>query len=38
VTRISRRIQLLAFGGLALVFAIGFVLLRRVAATLSDAE
>lgn len=38
MTRISRRVQLLAFGGVALVFALGFVLLRPVAATLSDEE
>jgi hypothetical protein len=38
VTRISRRVQLAAFLGLAAVFAIAFVLLRPVAAPLSDAE
>jgi hypothetical protein len=35
---ISRRVQLIAFGGLALVFVIGFLLLRPVVAPLSDAE
>ena len=38
MTRIGRRAQLLAFGGLALVFALAFLLLRPVIAPLSDAE
>jgi hypothetical protein len=38
VTRIGRGAQILAFGGLILVFAIAFVLLRPVTAPLSDAE
>jgi hypothetical protein len=36
--RISRRARVLAFGGLILVFAAALVLLRPVAAPLSDAE
>lgn len=36
--RISRRTQLLAFGGLVLVFAVAFVALRPVPSPLSDAE
>jgi hypothetical protein len=38
VTRISRRAQIIAFGGLIAVFVIALVLLRPVAAPLSDAE
>lgn len=38
MTRISRRAQLLAIGGLLLVFAAAFVLLRPVEAPLSDAD
>jgi len=38
VRRIGRRAQLLAFGGLGLVFAVAFALLRPVIAPLSDAE
>ena len=38
MTRISRRAQILAFGGLIVVFAVALVLLRPVAAPLSDAE
>ena len=38
MTRISRRTQLVVFGGLALVFAAAVVLLRPVLAPLSDAE
>ena len=38
MTRISRRAQLVAFGGLLLVFALAVVLLRPVTAPLSDAE
>ncbi len=38
MTRISRRAQLLAFAGLALVFLAAFVLLRPQLAPLSDAE
>lgn len=38
MTRISRRMQIVAFGGLALVFALALVLLRPVLAPLSDAE
>jgi len=38
MTRISRRTQIMAFGALALVFALAFVLLRPVLAPLSDAE
>jgi len=36
--RISRRAQLAAFGGLALVFALAFLILRPVIAPLSDAQ
>ncbi len=36
--RVTRRAQVLAFGGLILVFAVALVLLRPVAAPLSDAE
>ena len=35
---ISRRVKVIAFGGLALVFALGFFVLRPVVAPLSDAE
>jgi hypothetical protein len=35
---ISRRVKVIAFGGLAFVFALGFFLLRPVVAPLSDAE
>jgi hypothetical protein len=38
VRPISRRTTLLAFGGLVLMFALAFVLLRPVTAPLSDAE
>ncbi|HEY6958051.1 MAG TPA: hypothetical protein VI814_04435 [Candidatus Limnocylindria bacterium] len=38
MTRISRRVQLAAFGGLVLVFAVALFLLRPVVAPLSDAE
>lgn len=38
MTRITRRTQLVAFGGLALVFALALVLLRPQPAPLSDAE
>jgi hypothetical protein len=38
VTRISRRAQVVTFGALVLVFVTAFVLLRPVAAPLSDAE
>ncbi|HZP97701.1 MAG TPA: hypothetical protein VFC31_15385 [Candidatus Limnocylindria bacterium] len=38
MTRVGRRARLLAFGGLALVFALALVLLRPVAAPLSDAD
>jgi hypothetical protein len=38
VTRIGRRAQLLAFGGLVVVFALALILLRPVAAPLSDGE
>ena len=38
MTRISRRAQLIAFGGLALVFILALVLLRPQPAPLSDAE
>ena len=38
MTRISRRAQMLAIGGVVLVVAIALVLLRPVAAPLSDAE
>jgi len=38
VTGVGRRAQLLAFGGLALVFATALFLLRPVVAPLSDAE
>ena len=36
--RVSRRAQLIAFGGLALVFALALFVLRPVVAPLSDAE
>ncbi len=36
--RIGRRVQLLAFGGLLLIFALAFVLLRPIPAPLSDDE
>ena len=35
---ISRRAKVIAFGGLALIFVIGFLVLRPVVAPLSDAE
>ncbi len=35
---VSRRVQLIAFGGLALVFALALFLLRPVVAPLSDGE
>ena len=35
---VSRRVQLIAFGGLALVFALALFLLRPVVAPLPDAE
>ena len=38
MTPIGRRVQLVAFGGLALVFAVAFVILRPILAPLSDAE
>jgi len=38
VRRISARTQVIAFGGLALIFALGFVLLRPQVATLSDDQ
>lgn len=38
MTGVGRRATLLAVGGLALVFALAFVLLRPVGAPLSDAE
>jgi len=38
VIRVSRRAQLIAFGGLALVFALALFVLRPVVAPLSDAE
>ena len=38
MTRIGRRAQIVAFGGLVLVFALAIILLRPVAAPLSDAE
>jgi hypothetical protein len=38
MTRISRRTQIVAFGGLALVFALALLLLRPQQAPLSDAE
>lgn len=38
MTGVGRRVSLLAFGGLVLVFAIAFLLLRPVVAPLSDAE
>ena len=36
--RISRRVQVVTFGGVVLVFALAFFLLRPVVAPLSDAE
>jgi hypothetical protein len=36
--RISRRVQLIAFGGVALVFLIAFLFLRPPSGALSDAE
>jgi hypothetical protein len=38
VTRVSRRIQLAAFAGLALVFLVAFAFLRPPVGTLTDAE
>lgn len=38
MTRISRRTELLAFGGLALVFALALALLRPQVFTLSDDQ
>jgi len=38
VSRISRRAQLVTFGGLALVFVLALLLLRPQLAPLSDAE
>lgn len=38
MTRISRRVQLLAFGGVLLVFAAALFLLRPVVAPLPDEE
>jgi len=38
VSRISRRTQLVTFGGLALVFVLALLLLRPQLAPLSDAE
>ena len=38
VKRISRRMQMITFGGLVLIFAAAFVLLRPAIAPLTDAE
>jgi hypothetical protein len=38
MTRIGRRAQIVAFGGLAVVFALALLLLRPQLAPLSDAE